>query len=635
MLNYVKSFCGFHGRGLLCLALCALVVPVGRAAIYQAGNSPGDSIIWIPLDDCCANNKPITLQYNLQVYRAAGPGAFGAQIYSSGNQQVVTGSAGCCSCNGSYQLLDVGAVPPGLCAYSLSVSIGPAEGDNAVYQQFTETWYGAGAGNAGYYGNGVHSYGSIPGASAGCNSGNGYGPSTETSNTSQGFTNGTAGPELITTTDGQQFILQPGQGTNVTVSWADGGSGGINAQNLNANSGSFDLNDGTTYISNNPGWNGSQWTNDLVQSGGFTNPINYGASSSFLSGSNGGPIIWSGTNLTAAQVDEAGFNDLGNIIGLNNAQINSNLLALYNLMHGGIPVNIASASNLIVSNAVTVYGGTNYSSGGTNIFISSSNVWVENWPTNFGSSGTSTNVSSVSSLASNVWVQNWPFTNMGIGLFSNLLNSQVAAGTNAGVGMVAPFSSASGPIQSGIPSVIEDQGGGDGLGNIMVGDSAKGTVTFALVTLPPGMMTFYSSLRGLVAWAIIAGSLLWNCRFAFNCLSECLRTSGSRGVSTGPITDQFGGMGAVAIIASSLVLSLVVTLPVLAVGLMSGELGFLSGTTSPSSFMSGAGVSLQWVDQVFPVWVLVSSCGFEILYFFVIRSACLVLMTAIKFIPGA
>ncbi len=118
MQNYVKSFCRVHGGRILCLALCALVVPVSRAAIYQSGDSPGDSIIWIPLDDPSGCGKPITLHYSIWVYFSEGvPNEEGNPVAQSLNQTWVISSAGVNN-DGGFQIMDVGHLDKSLNCYS-------------------------------------------------------------------------------------------------------------------------------------------------------------------------------------------------------------------------------------------------------------------------------------------------------------------------------------------------------------------------------------------------------------------------------------------------------------------------------------------------------------------------------------
>lgn len=590
MLNYVRSFYRVHGRGLLCIAFCAFVVPLSKAdvviqnnIVYWAINYDGCSPVTVTMEYTVVWADTVNPYWNEDVGGHYVNGPFTATLKPGENILNAIGSASDLSLQWVGQNTIISG-PSGAPTGSL-----PAESGSIVFgsSPCSESYSAVMPNPCANANNGCNTVdqfaGGLPQTS---NHGSPYG---QTPSSGYGITNNSAEPEVLPNGD----VLQPGQGTNYSFNYSEDSSNAFSTSSLN-NQGDLETNANWLLIASND-------TGQIT----LQNP-NVGANASDLLSSNG-PVIWQ-SGMSQTQVDEAGFSALANGQNQQMNELQNEFSNLINNLNHDLP---NTASN---------------SAGG-----SSSNVWVENWPSNFNN-GSSSNGTGVSS---NVWVQNWPLTNEGIGQISNMLVSQTAAGTNAGYSMVSPFSGASGPVESGISSSIQDENGGDNLGDITVGDPSQGTITFALVSLPPDMTAYYSSLRGLIAWAIIVGSLLWNCKFAFNCLSECLRTSGSRGVSTGPLTDQLGGMGVMAILASSLVLSLVVTLPVLAVGLMSGELSFLPATTSASTFMGGAGASLQWIDQIFPVWVLVSTCGLEIAYFFAVRSFCLVLMMAIKFIPGA
>jgi hypothetical protein len=399
-------------------------------------------------------------------------------------------------------------------------------------------------------------------------------------------------------------ILAPGQGENYGSYMPRGvTTTNLNLMALNPANGIWQ--DGPQFtVTNGISWNGSQYSN--VVTFGAGNPPQVGAFSDSLYTNQGGPIIWQASTLSnTASVDAAGFSDVAN-----NQLLQDQLL-----------------SNLL-SRPLTVQMGSNGFGG------SASNVWVENWPSNFnaGSGG-----SNVFNGGSNVWVENWPWSN-GIGGISNLLQGTFVSATNGGYSIMNPLTGAGGPggsIEGGIPTTIADQPGQDELGEITVGNGTSDSLTFSLISFPTQMNQFYSELRGLISWCIIVGSLLWNCRFAFDCISEVLRTKGVQGMSTGPLTDQFGGWAIAGIVISAFLLALIVTIPVSIAGLLSGELSFLPSTTTATNFLSGTNTSLLWVENFFPVWVFVSSCGFEIVFFFAVRGYCLVIQSAIRLIPGA
>lgn len=592
-------------RGFLLFILhCALVAPVARGDIYIVQGPIGtnwqiSAYFYTPVEACPATNIVATVEWSLDNVAGTAAGPF---TTVSGSFTVNANT----SANAAYQGPQIPSDPyaivwtdqgmweagPNAAVGHLTVTINPAGGDGAV-SQHTVQYFAQGIL---YPTNFVYGQPHTP-----CFGTSGKG--LDASYVTGGITNTTGSPIEI-----NGNILQPGQVLDVSGYTGLGSSNGtvlFPTEQLDPNNGIWV--DGPSFtISNVFGaGGGSNYANTQV---GLSGPVNNsGAFSDSLYTNSGGPIIWQASTLSngPAAVDAAGFSDVAN-----NQLLQDQLL-----------------SNLL-SRPLTVQMGSNGFGG------SASNVWVQNWPSNFNAASGGSNVFNG---GSNVWVENWPWSN-GIGGISNLLQGAFVTATNGGYSIMNPLTGAGGPagsIEGGIPTTIADQPGEDDLGDVTVGNGASDSLTFALISFPTQMTQYYNELRGLISWCIIVGSLLWNCRFAFDCISEVLRTKGVQGMSTGPLTDQFGGWAIAGIMISAFLLALIVTIPVSIAGLLSGELSFLPSTTTATNFLSGANTSLLWVENFFPVWIFVSSCGFEIVFFFAVRGYCLLIQSAIRLIPGA
>lgn len=395
---------------------------------------------------------------------------------------------------------------------------------------------------------------------------------------------------------GNGQYLQPGQSYPVSGPYVPEGTNyGIYSAALVGSGG--DVTTGFTFSYN--GTNGSYYTYPASTSG---------ATVAALTSTNDGPILWtSSTSTNAALATEAGMSAIVNGQNMSDFIINNDNSNLISALNAGI-------SNLLhnTNSSTVVQFPTNFSGG-------QSNVWVEN-------------------PQSNVWVQNFPLTNDNeAGLFgmSNLLAGNSALLTNQANGMLSPMNGAASAIAGGLPDGVVDHDGADDLPDITVGDPAKGTVTFSLIAFPSGMSSYYTAMRSVIAWALVVGSILWNTKFAYQKWSDIIRTSGVKGLSTGPISDQLGGQAVVALIIAALILAMITAFPVVVVGLLAGELSFMSGLTSAATFLGGAGAPLDWLDQVFPIWVLVSTSAVEVVFFYAVVFVGSVIQTAIRLTPGA
>ncbi|HEX3627186.1 MAG TPA: hypothetical protein VH280_17400 [Verrucomicrobiae bacterium] len=398
-------------------------------------------------------------------------------------------------------------------------------------------------------------------------------------------------------------ILQPGQTeSNLLITIPENGSGGYTNRALDPNSGMWQ--DGVYIpITNNFSWSPANgWTN--YSSYGTPSINNNGAYSDNLYSNAGGPIIWQPDTLsnTAATV-AAGDSAIANNQLLQMQQL-SNLLSK--------PLNV----NIMSSNS---FGG------------SASNVWVQNWPSNFNAGGTfSTNGGG---NASNVWVQNWPITN---GTSASNAIAQMLAGTNAAYQVLNPLGSVENTFTSQLPASLSDDPGSAQEQDITVGNPNTGQIKFQVGSIPSNMMTFYTSLRSLVAWVIVF-ILCWaNFDDTFKCVHGVLEIQGAQGPDTGTIAAALGGNVVSALTVAAIIISLLSLIPTLAVGFLTGEMSFWLSFTSPTTFFHSSGNSwaYSWASQIIPIGVLISAIGTRIVFWIAIRALDAVLSAIVKTLIG-
>ena len=428
-----------------------------HGAVTQAYPSC-DGDIWVPMDDCAAQAKPITVNYTYSIavfqwqnigeppvatiVQAASVGPISGSISTTSGGTYLTSAgqnawgvdiSGC-----TYGIAGgsgvIGSIP--YCIYNYTISISPRSGSGALNAGFTEQYdTRSGYADFGVPSSGPHTYSAY--STPPCNV---TGQPNETSNTGVNYTNNTASPQK----DSNGNTLQPGQGETVPVTWPNGQSGNFSVTNANPNDGAYN-NDGANFsITNNSGTL-LVTTNNLF-------PQNLGANSDYLTSSNAGPIIWqsdtlSNTALTVAAGDSA-------IVNADNG-IQNSLNGLSNLLSRPL--------NVTVSN----------SSGGLG-----SNVWVENFPTNYGQFNAGTNGITISGSninlggSSNVWVQNFPTNNDFAGIYSFLGGTDsVTLSNNAASGFSDEGIAAWGTNNAPAPPPADSDGDASGMAITMMGQT--------------------------------------------------------------------------------------------------------------------------------------------------------------------
>jgi len=600
-----------------CYYVCLSISVPGSLVNALATVSPdgSSSIVWIPAGDCSANGKPITLTVSWGWSTNGGPAPTMSAPYTS----VVSSSGEAISPGGNtigygYEVAEVGGVSYQNIQVIMNVTIGPAEGDNAVISSYQEVFV---------WGQdippGSPNYTATTNPPCDLNSSMPY---QSLSTFSLNYTNNSASTQVIKTTDGQTFTVPPGGVQPMTIAYPNGGSGGYTAQNQDAYTGQYNNNDtGIFSISNNYGYDTTtgSWTNNQGAIITANDVTNGSWSAAALANGVGGPINWGSSPVFAPSnaannaTLEAGFNDLGEIAGVNGAQENSNLMTLSKQLSNGIPIDSFPTNIPLTINLPT------------NISAGASNVWVMNWPSNFDS-GSSTNGGG---LASNVWVQNWPLTN---GESASNALSEMDGQTNLAYAVVSPLAGPIATVQGGVPSTLADNTGGADEQDVTLGAGSM-QITLAFLTgLPSQVASSFTSLRSFVAWVTILLLVLWNFKTLFDAIQNVLHTQGAQGPDTGTVASAIGGNVATALAVATAIIALVSVLPVAAVAIIGPELSAWSDYTGPGSFFTGPGYT--WLSTYVPIWVLVTAVGSRIAFYFALRVLEMIFAGVVKMLIG-
>jgi hypothetical protein len=578
---------GFHCiLRWLCAAavLCIGPVPV-KAYIFESPGNPGQILVGVSFDSC-PPGKAVNVAWTFW------------WVDQNGNRQAYQAGGTVLNSSGpNYQIAAIGTgwatdfPNAGGCEYVyLQVTIWPYNGDAVLSDTYTEV----GANNIDNTYSDTMNFltGQAPCGNATNNN---------TANYSLPITNITSTPEWLP--NGQELL--PGQGTNYFVSAPEGEPVTVTATSENPDNGADNVQDGGGYnmqfTNTTTPWTNWNWTTNNNP----TIPVD-GASATLLAGTNGGPILWDITNNSPAANStlQAGFNALDETLLSGNNQADQNAT---NIEHA------LTNMNLVINMS------------GSNIFSGSSNVWVQNWPSNLYAGG-STN-------------GQFYFTNAGTVSETGAVSSAVSQAfnnTNQAAVVVTPLASPVSSVEGLVPSTLGDNSGSAQEQDIVITPAtAQQQVTIAFGVLPSNLMVTFGQIRGCIAWFVVVLLILWNFRSLFNTVKQVLTVPQGQGPDTG-LWATAGGNIVTAVVVASAVVAVIATIPVLAVGLLAGELSFVSSysTSSPLNFFSQMGWGFQYVAQFIPVYLLFAAFGVRIVFYFSLEMLAFFASVVIKLLVG-
>jgi hypothetical protein len=607
---------------IVCALLLVCSGVTGRCGV--ATESGGQSVLlYVPLNDCVSHAMNVTVSGSFTIVLSnnvvlAHNQPFSAVISSAG--LTLPSDAG----NLQGMTLEVVGTPLSFFdSVQINATIGPAGGDSAAFEQYSEHWFNtippvSQCGAPGYYVQGPFPYYSHYGQQTCVNSqAIGCFPNEGMNSLPFSYTNDTATPEQITW-NGNSAVLQPGQSTNIQLTFPTGTTGTFNAANQDPNDGSFDnpqlQNSG--YLTNALAYNGSQWTN--LATGGFTNfSLEDGADGGLLANGMGG-VIWSNSvNAVPANNGtlQAGFQLLNNDMLANQAAANGDWSNFLSQLHN-------------TNNPIAVTGGGNNSSGSNNPTSgTASNVWVMNWPSNLLNGSITGNFQQ----ATQVWVQNWP-TNIN----TNTALAMVWANTNQAGAIVSGASAQVGNLSGMVPNTLADNSGAAVEQDITITPPlAQQQVIIAMGVLPPSISTTFSQIRGVIAWFVCILLAIWNFVSLFRTIKDVSQVPQAQGPDTG----AWAAVGAnvlTAIVVASAIVAVISVLPVFAVGVLAGELTFANAysSSSPLNFFNSMGWGFQFLSQYLPIYLMFTAFGVRVVYYFGLEVLAFFACIVIKLLIG-
>jgi hypothetical protein len=597
---------------------CALAVSV-NAMVVTVSNGNG-VIPWVPLNDCSGNGQNIHITGHCTVYSTNGTVLSSLPLSYIGTSSP-NGFSTDQGIEHGYGVETIGTTLSQISEIQMSVQIGPYNGDNAASETYVDDWFNAMSltptcGEPGNFKTGPYAYYSHYGSqscsvpqAAGCF------PNNDINAVPLSYTNLTATPQEVSW-NGNTAILQPGQSTNFMLQWPAGTTGNFNVANQSPDDGSFNNPQfqNTGQVSNIMNWNGSQWTNLLID--GVTNfTLPPGPDGGLLS-TGQGSIVWSNAvNATPANNGtlQAGFQLLNNDMLANQAAANNDWSNFLSQLHN-------------TNNPIAVSGNNNGASSNNPAGGTASNVWVMNWPSNLFNTA-----SNNFEQATQVWVQNWP-TNIN----TNTALGMVWANTNQAGAIVSGASAQVGSLDGMVPNTLADNSGGAEEQDIRITPAtAQQQVTIAMGVLPASLSTTFSQIRGVIAWFVCILLAIWNFVSLFRTIKDVSQVPQAQGPDTG----AWAAVGAnvlTAIVVASAVVAVISVLPVFAVGILAGELTFASSysSSSPLNFFNSMGWGFQFLSQYLPIYLMFTAFGVRVVYYFGLEVLAFFACIVIKLLIG-
>jgi len=329
-----------------------------------------------------------------------------------------------------------------------------------------------------------------------------------------------------------------------------------------------------------------------------------------------GSIVWSNAvNATPANNGtlQAGFQLLNNDMLANQAAANNDWSNFLSQLHN-------------TNNPIVVSGNNNGASSNNPASGNASNVWVMNWPSNVF------NIPSNNfEQATQVWVQNWP-TNIN----TNTALGMVWANTNQAGAIVSGASAQVGSLDGMVPNTLADNSGGAEEQDIIITPAtAQQQVTIAMGVLPSSLSTTFSQIRGVIAWFVCILLAIWNFVSLFRAIKDVSQVPQAQGPDTG----AWAAVGAnvlTAIVVASAVVAVISVLPVFAVGILAGELTFVSSysSSSPLNFFNSMGWGFQFLSQYLPIYLMFTAFGVRVVYYFGLEVLAFFACIVIKLLIG-
>ena len=304
--------------------------------------------------------------------------------------------------------------------------------------------------------------------------------------------------------------------------------------------------------------------------------------------------------------------------------------------------------NVLVTNQVSI-GFTNYASESNQLALLSTQVGASNLLAGLVN-GTNGDVASettqvgisnlLAGIATNglVGTNGGPWTN-GLTLdqlTSNAVANQLSLSNSQSEAMAAMSALTNQASQMGMGSVVGQASAALG-GDVQV-DSGGSGATYVIplaggVNIVMGAaMPSYGGMRTLLACAVVLGLFAWNWRTTYLKIRDVFtaqqaRTAGTQVLGTN-VNLSSAMLMAIAIFAAC------TAIPVFAAGVLSGEIGLVSGMGNPVSLIKGFGFGYAFLSQYVPIVTVVSAVCWRVVFMVTIDSIAGVVMGIKLFLVG-